>query len=61
MLAKVAQEEELENNSWKPRNLFKNMHIDSPKNSQLTLSQGMMKKGDVIMVADDEDVRTSGS
>jgi hypothetical protein len=26
----------------------------APENSQLTLSQGMMKKGDVIFVTDDD-------
>ncbi len=53
---------ELENNSRKPRDLTKNRHSDSLKKSQLTLSQGMMKKSDVVAVADDFDdneVRTS--
>ncbi len=50
----------LENNSMKPRDLPKNRHSDSLKKSQLTLSQGMSKKGDDV--ADDDDgnaVRTS--
>jgi hypothetical protein len=38
-----------------------NRHSDSLKKSQLTLAQGMMKKGDVFVVSDDDDdeVRTS--
>ncbi len=46
---------ELENNSKKRRHLTRNRHNDSLKNSQLTLSQGMMQKGDVVVVADDDD------
>jgi hypothetical protein len=45
-----------------PRDLLKNRHFDSLKNSRLTLSQGMLKKGDVDDDADDdEEVRTSAS
>jgi hypothetical protein len=52
----------LENRSRKPRDLLKNRHSDSLKEGQLTLSQGMMKKGDVIADADDDnEVRTSAS
>jgi hypothetical protein len=51
----------LENNSRKPGDLTKNRHCDSIKKSQLTLSQRMIKKGDVIVVAaaddDDDEVR----
>jgi hypothetical protein len=40
--------------------LLKNRHIDSQKKSQLSLSQGRLKKGDVYDDADDDDeVRTS--
>ncbi len=51
----------MENNSRKPRDLLKNLHRDSLKKSQVTLSQGMLKKGDVIVDADadDDEVRTS--
>ncbi len=53
---------ELENNSRKPRDLLKSRHGDSLKKRQLTLSQGMMKKGDIVSDADDDDeVRTSVS
>jgi hypothetical protein len=45
----------LKNNSRKPRDLTKNMHCDSLKNSQLTLSQGMLKKGNEVAVHDDDD------
>jgi hypothetical protein len=45
----------LENNSRKPRDLTKNRHIDSLKKDQLTLSQGMVKKGDDVAVDDDDD------
>jgi hypothetical protein len=47
----------LDNNPRKPR-----AH-DSPKRSQLPLSQGMVKKGNVFVDADDDDkeVRTSAS
>ncbi len=52
----------LENNSKKPRDLTNNRHNDSLKKSHLTLSQGMMKKGDDVAVDDDDDVvRTSVS
>jgi hypothetical protein len=44
----------LENNSRKPRDLTKNRHIDSLKKDQLTLSQGMVKKGDNVAVDDDD-------
>ncbi len=40
----------MENNS---RDLLKNRHNDSLKKSQHTLSQGMMKNGDVIIDAND--------
>ncbi len=53
---------ELENNSRKPRDLTENRHSYSLKRGQLTLSQGKMKKGDVVAVDDDDDaVRTSVS
>ncbi len=52
---------ELENNSRKPRGLLKNRHSDSLKKNQLTLSQGMMKKGDICDDADDDKVRTRTS
>jgi hypothetical protein len=52
----------LENSRRKPRGLLKNRHSDSLEKSQLTLSQGMMKKGDgIVDVADDDEVRTSAS
>jgi hypothetical protein len=51
---------ELENESRKPRDLLKNRHRDSQKKSQVTLSQGMLKKADVID-DDDDEVRTSTS
>jgi hypothetical protein len=41
---------ELENNSRKPRDLTKNRHSDSLKKGQLTLYQGMMKKGDDLQL-----------
>jgi hypothetical protein len=45
-----------------PRDLLKNWHSGSLKKSQLTLSQGMLKKGDVDNDAyDDAEVRTSAS
>ncbi len=52
---------ELENNRGKPRDLLKNRHSDSLKKSQLTISQEMLKKGDVAVDADHDDdkVRTS--
>jgi hypothetical protein len=51
----------LENDSRQPSNLLKNSHSDSPKKSQLTLSQGMLKKGDIDDDADDNDqVKTRG-
>jgi urease accessory protein UreE len=47
----------------KPTDLTKKRHSDSLKKSQLTLSQGMMKKGDALAVDDDDnvEVRTSSS
>jgi hypothetical protein len=53
----------LENNSRKPTDLVKNRHSDSLKNSQLTLSNAIMKNGDVLVDAaaaddDDDEVRT---
>jgi hypothetical protein len=54
--------EELENNTRKPRDLTKNRHSDSLKKGQLTLPQGMLKKGEDIAVDDyDDAVRTSVS
>jgi hypothetical protein len=44
------------NNSRKPRDLPENMHSDSLKKGQLTLSQGEMKKGDDVADDDDDDV-----
>ncbi len=53
---------ELENNSRKPRDLIKNRHSDSLKKGQLTLSEGIVKKGDDVSVDDDDDtMRTSVS
>ncbi len=53
---------ELENNSRKPRDLVENWHSDSLKKTQLTLSQGKMKKGhDVADDEDDDAMRTSVS
>jgi hypothetical protein len=53
---------EWENIPRKPRSLTKNRHNDSLKKGQLTLSQGMVKKGDDFAVDDDDDmVRTSVS
>jgi hypothetical protein len=51
---------ESENNSRKLRDLLKNRQSDSLKKSQLTLSQRMLKKGDVNDDTDDDDdeVRT---
>jgi hypothetical protein len=52
----------LENSRRKPSDLLKNRHSDSLEKSQLTLSQGMMKKGDgIVDVDDDDEVRTSAS
>jgi hypothetical protein len=52
----------LENSRRKPRDLLKNRQSDSLEKSQLTLSQGMMKKGDgIVDVDDDDEVRTSAS
>jgi hypothetical protein len=52
----------IKNNFRKPRDLLKNRHSDGLKKSQLTLSQEMLKKGDVDDDADDDDeVRTSAS
>jgi hypothetical protein len=51
---------ELENISRKPRDLTKNRHSDSLKKGELTLSQGMIKKGDDVKVDDSHNaVRTS--
>jgi hypothetical protein len=36
-------------------------HSDNLKKSQLTLSQGLTKKGDVNAIAGDDEVRTSAS
>jgi hypothetical protein len=56
------QKEELENNSRKTRDLLKIRHRDSLIKNQITLSQGMMKKGDVVLLAnDDDEVRTRTS
>jgi hypothetical protein len=53
---------ESENYSKKPRDLLKNRHSGSLNKSHLTLSQGMLKKGNVNGDADDYDeVRTSAS
>jgi hypothetical protein len=53
---------ESENDSKKPRDLLKNRHSGSLNKSHLTLSQGMLKKGNVNSDADDYDeVRTSAS
>ncbi len=43
--------------------VLKTRHSDSLKKSQLTLSQNMMKKGDivVIVVDDDDDERRSSA
>jgi hypothetical protein len=46
---------ELKNNPRKPTYLTKNRHSNCLKNSQLTLSQGMLKKGDEVSVHDDDD------
>ncbi len=50
---------ELENNSWSPETYLKKGV--SLKKSQLILSPGIIKKGDVIIHADDDEVRTSVS
>ncbi len=53
---------ESENLSRKPGDLFINRHSDSLKKSQLTLSLGILKKGDINADADnDDEVRTSAS
>jgi hypothetical protein len=49
---------EFENNYWKPRDLAKNRHSYSLKKDQLTLSHGMLKKGDDVAVDDDEEAKT---
>ncbi len=46
---------ESENISRKLRDLLKNRHSDGLKKSQLTLSQRMLKKGDVNNDTDDDD------
>jgi hypothetical protein len=53
----------LEDNSWKPRDQTKNRLGRILKKGQLTLPQGMMKKGDDVAVDGDDDdaVRTSVS
>jgi hypothetical protein len=49
----------LENNSRKPKNLFKGRHSDSLNKSTYSFS-GMIQKGNVIDDADDDDeVKTS--
>jgi hypothetical protein len=49
-------------NPWKPREILKNRRSDSLKKSQLPLPQGMLKKGDAVDDADDDDeVRISES
>ncbi len=45
----------LKNNSRKPRDLVRNMHSDSLKEGQLTLSQDKMKKGDDVVDDEDDD------
>jgi hypothetical protein len=45
---------ELVNKSRKPRDPTKNRHIDSLKTGQLTLSQGVVKKGDDVAFDDDD-------
>ncbi len=40
---------------------YVNKHSKSLKKSQLILSQGTFKKGDVISDADDDEVRTNAS
>jgi hypothetical protein len=47
---------ELKNNSRKPRDLTKHRHSDRLKKNQLTLSQGVMQKGDIIVIADNVDM-----
>jgi flagellar biosynthesis chaperone FliJ len=47
---------ELENISRKLRDLTENRHRNSLRKSQLTLCQGMVKKGDDIADDDDDDV-----
>jgi hypothetical protein len=59
MVAKKALKRKLETNSRKPKDLRKNRRSDSLEKSELTLSQWMVKKGDVIDHADDDEVRTS--
>ncbi len=52
----------MENNSREPRDLTKNQHSDSLKQDQLSLFQGILKKGYDVAVCDvDNVVRTSGS
>jgi hypothetical protein len=45
----------------KPRDLLNNRHSDTLKKSQLTLSQGKLKRGDVNDATDDDEVRTTVS
>jgi LPS O-antigen subunit length determinant protein (WzzB/FepE family) len=61
MVAKSAQMRvrESENNSRQPRDLLINSHSDNLKKSQLTHSQGILKKGDIDNESDD--LRTSAS
>ncbi len=52
----------MEDNSKKPRDLLKNRNGDGLKKNQLSLFQGMTKKAEVIIVADnDDELRTSVS
>ncbi len=52
---------DLENNSRKPGIQSENLHSDSLKKVQLTLSQGKTEKGDVADDDDDDAVRTGES
>jgi urease accessory protein UreE len=52
---------ELENNSRKPRDLTLKRHSNGLKKSQLSLSQGILKKGDVVVIADDDDIKVRTS
>jgi hypothetical protein len=52
---------ELENNFRKSRDLVKNRHSDSLKKGQIAISQGKMKKGDLVADDEDDDVRTGVS
>ncbi len=48
----------MENNSRKPKDLFKTRHSDRLRKGQLIISQGKMNKGDDV-AEDDDVVRTS--